>query len=343
MTRVFTKGYVLYLAAVTAALVGSGWWVMQRLRPPTLEDMTRPDYVDRPDRILRKIDRDGLLHDLRPNTHTLAHGVQYATNADGQRDDQDHPLAKIPGRTRIVFVGDSFTFGFGVELEYSFVKQLAALLGDRRWEVINLGVPGYDTIVEVAHLEQAGLKYSPDLVILMYHLNDAQSAVDTALGNGDQTLKALTSYYQGELTGAERERVERYLNDQGYPLDPQWNHRTVRWRNRSYLVAHYLPIYWKPTQQALTRLEKLGREYAFKVLVGIIPEIDHLWEGYPFDDLHARVADEMRAHGFGVLDLKPLLSRFPGPDLRLWGYDGHTSAYANRIIAQALADRLTAR
>jgi hypothetical protein len=153
MTRVFTKGYVLYLLAVTAVLAAAGWWIVQRLRPPTLEDMARPDYVDRPDRILRKIDRDGLLHDLRPNTHTVAQGVAYATNADGQRDDHDHPLAKIPGRTRILFLGDSFTFGWGLELDYSFVKQLERMLGDERWEVINLGVPGYNTIAEVAHLE----------------------------------------------------------------------------------------------------------------------------------------------------------------------------------------------
>ena len=111
----------------------------------------------------------------------------------------------------------------------------------------------------------------------------------------------------------------------------------------SYLIAHYLPIYWRPTQQALTHLEELGRQHGFKVLVAIIPEIDHPWEGYPFDDVHQRVADEMRAHGFGVVDLKPLLSRFPNKDLMLRGTDGHTSAYANRIIAQALADRLTER
>ena len=342
-TSVFTKGYLLYLGTVAAVLVGVGWWAFERLRPLTLEDMARPNYVDRPDRVLRKIDRDGLLHDLRPNTVAESHGITYATNADGQRDDQDHPLAKTPGRTRVLFLGDSFTFGWGLELQYSFPRQLAALLGERSWEIINLGVPGYNTIMEILHFEQAGLKYSPDLVILMYHLNDAQSAVDTVLGPREQTFRSLVSYYQGDLHGAERERVENYLRSQGWPLDPEWNRRQVSWRNRSYLVAHYLPLYWEPTHAALTRLGELSRHHGFRVLVGIIPEVDQSWDGYPFDDLHARVAAEMRSHGFGVLDLKPVLEHFPNKQLMLWGTDGHTSAFANRIIAQALADRLTER
>ena len=343
MSKIFTKAYILYLAIVTSVLAAAGWWALQRLRPPTIDDMARPDYVDRPERVLRKIDRDGLLHDLRPNTHTVAQGVQYATNADGQRDDRDHPLKKIPGRTRILFLGDSFTFGWGLELDFSFVKQLEKLLGDQHWEIINLGVPAYDTIMEVLHFEQAGLKYSPDLVILMYHLNDAQSAVDTSLGNGQETFLTLTHYYQGDLQGSERERVEAFLRERGWPTDPPWNRRATSFRNRTYLMAHYLPLYWGPTQEALTRLQGFAHEHGFKVLVCIIPEIDQAWGTYPFDDLHERVAAEMRSHGFGVLDLKPILSPFPNKDLMLWGTDGHTSAYADRIIAQALADRLTAR
>jgi len=341
--RLFTPGYVLYLLILAVVISGFGWWIYPRTRSLTLEDMARPDYVDRPDRILRKVNQDGVLHDLRPNTKTLHQGVEYATNADGQRDDHDHPLAKIPGSTRIVFLGDSFTFGWGLKLEYGFVKQLEGLLGDQKWEVINLGVPGYNTINEVAHFETAGLKYDPDVVVVMYHLNDAQSAVDTSLGNGQETFMKLVHYFQGNLTGRERERVEGFLREKSWPLDPPWNRRSTSFRNRTYIVSHYLPLYWEPTQRALKRLEDLSREHYFKLLVGIIPEIDESWDGYPFDDLHEYVAREMRSHGFGVLDLKQVLSHFPNKDLMLWGTDGHTSAYANRIIAQSLADRLTGR
>jgi lysophospholipase L1-like esterase len=177
MRKVFTLGYTVYLASVALGLSGMGWWVYQRTRPLTIEDMARPDYQDSPDRILRKIDRDGVLHDLRPSTKTLHEGVPYATNSDGMRDDHDYSIAKIPGRRRLMFLGDSFTFGWGLRLEYSFVKQVEALLGSAQWEVLNLGVPAYNTLDEVALFEMKGLKYSPDIVILMYHLNDAQSVV----------------------------------------------------------------------------------------------------------------------------------------------------------------------
>ena len=72
----------------------------------------------------------------------------------------------------------------------------------------------------------------------------------------------------------------------------------------------------------------------------VLPAIDQAWETYPFDPLHQRVREEMQRHGFAVVDLKPVLSRFPNKDLMLWGTDGHTSAYANRIIAQDLVAHL---
>lgn len=341
MRKVFTLGYTVYLASVALGLSGMSWWVFQRARPLTIEDMARPDYQDSPDRILRKIDRDGVLHDLRPSTKTLHEGVPYATNSDGMRDDHDYSTAKIPGRRRLMFLGDSFTFGWGLRLEYSFVKQVEALLGSAQWEVLNLGVPAYNTLDEVALFEMKGLKYSPDIVILMYHLNDAQSVVFTPLGDGSQTLHALVDYYQGDASPADRERVEAYLREQGYPFDPPWNHQQLNWRNRTYVVTHYLPLYWTKVQAALTHLADLAREHHFQVMVGIIPEIDQPWETYPFDPLHRWVREEMQRHGFAVVDLKLVLSRFPNKNLMLWGTDGHTSAYANRLIAQDLVGHLT--
>jgi hypothetical protein len=339
--RVFTAGYVAYLVAVAVVAGIVAWLTHERLRPLTLADMARPDYVDSPDRILRKIDRDGLLHDLRPSTHTMANGVRYETNADGQRDDVQHELAKTPGRNRVIFLGDSFTFGWGLELGYGFVKQLESLVAGARWEFINLGVPAYATVNEVALFEAKGLRYSPDLVILMYHPNDSQTFVDSPLGPGPKTLDLLVDYYDGNLAEGEKARVEAFLRDRGYPLDPAWNHRRINRMGRTYLVTSHLSIYWEVVQQALSRLERMSHEHGFEVLVGIIPAIDEIGPDYPYDDLHAQVSAEMRAHGFGVLDLKPVLSRYPRQELMLWGHDGHTNAFANRIIAQVLADRLT--
>jgi len=75
-------------------------------------------------------------------------------------------------------LGDSFTFGVGVELHDTFTKQLEVLLNapgsSRHYEVLNGGCSSYSPILEYLFLLQKGLALAPDLVILNYDLSDVQ-------------------------------------------------------------------------------------------------------------------------------------------------------------------------
>ena len=77
---------------------------------------------------------------------------------------------------RIVVLGDSVAFGWGVDDEVTFVRRLERewnAAGHRqRLEVINTGHPKYDSNQEAAMLRQLGLKLQPDLVLLVYVTND---------------------------------------------------------------------------------------------------------------------------------------------------------------------------
>ncbi len=88
-------------------------------------------------------------------------------NADGLRD-RDHPLARTPGVTRILLLGDSFVEGMQVPLEKTFAKRLEAKLADdgRRVEVVNAGFSGFGTDNELLFFEADGRRYQPDLVLL---------------------------------------------------------------------------------------------------------------------------------------------------------------------------------
>jgi lysophospholipase L1-like esterase len=304
--------------------------------------MARPDYQDSPDRLMRKIDRDGLLHDLRPHAQATHDGISYATNDDGLREAYDYALEKPPGVRRVILLGDSFVFGWGLPLEHTMGHQLASLLDGTRWEVLNMGVPGYNTTHEVSFLEDRGLKYQPDVVVLMYHPNDAGIGTDTPLGDAAATEQLIVDYYDGKSTPEDRARVGAYLRSQGQPLEPAWNTSELLRRDREYFAHHFLPVYWSQVQAQLDRLAGLARERRFTVIVAILPELDRPWEKHLVAPIYARVHAEMARHGFEVIDLYPLLQRYPNSDLMLWGYDGHTSAFANRIIAHVLEARLAA-
>jgi lysophospholipase L1-like esterase len=81
-----------------------------------------------------------------------------------------------PGTYRIVALGDSSTFGWGVEAEEAYPAVLERELRGRhpaaRVEVVNLGVCGYSSFQGRILLEREGLRYEPDLVVISYGSND---------------------------------------------------------------------------------------------------------------------------------------------------------------------------
>ncbi len=120
---------------------------------------------------------------LRPNTsyyYAREGHAHVKINSDGLRD-VEHSLAKPSDCIRIAVLGDSFTLARQVELEDCFPKVLERLLndasadGDQRFEVLNFGVPGYETTRELLTLRHKVWKYDPDFVLLAFCENDVKS------------------------------------------------------------------------------------------------------------------------------------------------------------------------
>jgi hypothetical protein len=95
--------------------------------------------------------------------------VSVSTNSSGFRDNKQF-LKEKGGAYRILGLGDSFIFGWGVEEDQTFLSRLGTLLesqSGRKVEAFDLGVWGYGTIQEVKVFEQFR-DYKPDLVILEF-------------------------------------------------------------------------------------------------------------------------------------------------------------------------------
>ena len=98
--------------------------------------------------------------------------VTIRNNSRGFRD-RERDYAK-GGKKRIVVLGDSFAWGWGVENDEIFTARMEDLMPG--WEVINLAHAGYSTDQELLLLEREGLKYSPDIVLLVFCGNDVKDA-----------------------------------------------------------------------------------------------------------------------------------------------------------------------
>ncbi len=108
--------------------------------------------------------------------------VRYTINSLGFRGPET-PLEKPAGVFRIVVLGDSHTFGFGIPLEQHFTTILQGYF--KNVEVINLGVCGYGVDQMLLRLNRDGWPLKPDLVICdLPHFEDFRHMQDTLWGVG---------------------------------------------------------------------------------------------------------------------------------------------------------------
>lgn len=119
--------------------------------------------------------------------------VEMTTNSDGFRDDE-YDVENKGGKVRVVSLGDSFTWGWGVEDDEVYMQVAESLLDG--FEIINMGQNGYGTGQQLLLFNRYGKKYSPDLVTVGFVLNDID---DNISGRG----KPLFDIVDGNLTHSE--------------------------------------------------------------------------------------------------------------------------------------------
>jgi lysophospholipase L1-like esterase len=128
-------------------------------------------------------------------------------NAQGFRG-EDFDAPDIRRARRIACLGDSFTFGWGVEDGESFPVRLQARLeeGSTRgvWQVLNCGLPGYNTWQQLRLYERVIRPEEPDIVVIGWYLNDLDPysiGATGALASQDHPLAgtAILDWYTRKL------------------------------------------------------------------------------------------------------------------------------------------------
>ena len=112
--------------------------------------------------------------DIRGRHYSGEIDVTITTNSQGFRGTREFSPKPKPGVLRILLLGDSVSFGYGVNENETFAIRLEHLLAAAKIkaEVINLSVSGFGTAEELVQYEAVGAALAPDLVILGYFTND---------------------------------------------------------------------------------------------------------------------------------------------------------------------------
>ena len=260
-----------------------------------------------------------------PDRSAFLMGVPVSINSQGLRD-REYPLAKPPGVYRIMMLGDSTTFGWGVRQEDTAAKLLERKLnanpppGYDKVEVINAGVGNYDTVQEVTYYETRGQAFHPDLVILVFFINDPEPVPVEKKG-----FLIDRSY----LVAFSANRFDGILRHFG--VRPDWK-------------QYYSSLYdddkpgFQACKQALRDLVNSTRNDGAKTLVAILPELHQInGDSYPFKAEHQKIKDVLAAENAPVVELiDGLKDHGPEETLFVTPADDHPNAKANDLISSQL-------
>lgn len=280
-------------------------------------------------------------YELVPRYQGRTYDKPIVINSLGLRD-VETTEAKSPGLLRVICLGDSVTFGQGVSAGDTYPKQLERLLlrgaAAERAEVLNFGVPSYNTTAEVGLLRERGLRFAPDVVVLQFTVsNDAETlALPTPVGHAffntvKDRFRSLLLYdflawrYYAVAQRVTEGRQER-VGTQVQKLRRDFGETNAGW----HLV-----------RTALEEFRTLSRRHRFVPIVMIFPVLDDL-DQYAYGFAHARVRD---AAGDEV-EVVDGLAAFAGHGARrLWVsvHDGHPNPLAHTLMARALNDVLCRR
>lgn len=159
------------------------------------------------------IDKD-LLWRLQPDTSKVVDKNLYKINSHGLRS-PEFTIAKQSGVYRIAVFGDSSTFGLNLpynEIYHQYLLyELEKRYPQKKFEVINFGVPGYSSKQGLVVFYQWIDKINPDLIIVSFGANDGYSVPAGNMGDMD-IIGSSTTYAVYLRSQLERSRIATIMN-----------------------------------------------------------------------------------------------------------------------------------
>lgn len=267
-----------------------------------------------------------LVWELGANITFQDEGVEYKTNSEGLRDYERESIDK--DSYKIIILGDSLTYGAGVSLEETYAKILEKKLnnlGDKKYEIFNLGVFGYGTTQECELLKVKGLKYNPNLVILSYVLNDPMEfSCRIKFLNIPISCRLKSLLLQSQFLFFCRNNIrnifpQEYKQQYSLKLDEEE---------------------WERATKPFEELSKISQEKNIPIIVIIFPLLKD-FNNYQWVNVHSKIKDISEIQGFSVLDMYDYYKTYKSEDLQINKEDVyHINKQGHEIAANAIFKKL---
>lgn len=268
------------------------------------------------------------VYELLPNQSYEFLGKKVRTNSYGFRGPEISPQ-RTPGSLRILGLGDSIMFGWGVEEEETYLSVLGSRLSerlDREVEIVNAAVPGYNSAMELATFESIGRSLSPDWVVVEYVGNDY--GLPPFIRTPPKPLGGRSMLWNA-LRGVSWKEQKSLMLPEG-----KWDTGSLRELGEIPPEFRHL-VGTEAVRRAYRRLAELSETHDFRVaVVCFAPD--------------AVISTICRDEGFEMLVVHPLvveymvaneIERFETSEMVVPA-DGHPSSITHRIYADLLYQHL---
>ena len=282
--------------------------------------------------------------------------IEIRTNSLGYRNREIGPKQG----TRILFLGDSITFGDFLPEEETFVRlvETRAQEAGRDWETINAGVGAISLENELSILNETGLGVEPDVVVVGFYLNDFIESQGVYVMRLPKLLeRSRLLQYLAHLFPSERfapssvrrsERtadLEEWLTD----FDRNWPSGKGDFQNDksafNELIRRHFSDWggawsehaWARMTPLVVELQRLSRIHEFQLYLVVFPVVEQVVADYVYDYPQQRLNAIGESLEIEVLDLLPVLRQEHRRISQPLFYDGchHTPAGA-ALVAKAV-------
>lgn len=274
-----------------------------------------------------KLADDQLIFRHKPSWETHYGEVLVTYNEHGLRD---RPiLSKGENEYRVLALGDSVTFGTGVDQDKTFAARLEPLLQERLHRpvrVINSGVGGYNTVQEVTYFKQQGLTLQPNLVMLTYVQND----VEVNKGPFDPWAQSSPwgkSFPDMVITMVGKLWFYRLVHH-------TYTYALPKPQSGPALTSQQESRGWRESMSALEELVSICEEHK-------IPLVVFFRRMHP-DENNLLLTDVVRhAKGAPVKDMAPWFEGINVSSVVNSKVDGHPNAEGHRVMAEHMAEDIS--
>ena len=275
---------------------------------------------------------------LEEQTHTDCDWDWDRLNSQGLRGKNYSNLKPLHSH-RVLILGDSFTFGAGVDDDNAtfsalLEKQLNFEFSSKgeTIEILNGGIIASLTPQWVDLLLRIQDSFQPDVILIVFFLRDG-----TKTG-------AIKSFFGPIRKEIESKNTDSFFYQYSYLIRLYLDYQDRLYLakkyslalNEAYLGSPEQTQEWENAKNNILKIKAIAKNRKSKIGFVVFPVLVELNNHYPFNDICKKVISFTTENNIPTHNLLPAFIGKNGPDLWISGFDQHPNPVAHKIAAESI-------